>query len=48
MFLAKAFLLISEKMGLMSNGELEQSFRGICKQGKSSEEAYYSVELHKR
>ena len=40
----KAFVLISEKPGVMSNGELESSIRSRCKQGEPSVEVHYLVE----
>ena len=44
----RAFVLISEKLGLLYNGEQGWSMRRRCEHGESSVEAHYLVELHQR
>jgi len=42
----RAFVLISEKLGLLYNGEQGWSMRRRCEHGEHSAEAHYLVELH--
>ena len=44
----RAFVLISEKLGLLYNGEQGWSMRRRCEHGEHSAEAHYLVELHQR